>query len=206
MNKKLFSLLATLFMLSMLSNVAYAETDFNLTSGSEGSMKKYYANNTPFISDLSVDHEIYEYEVRNTSNLNSRELVNVLYRGNGGADVHARVLHMFDRNYLRYHGFTCYYGNSNSCQPDYIQPTNVVISPGNQYDVVEHWFGAFNSSESIRYNDYGGGMHYEYLKPRSSYNWNEFPGKTHTKVIAGGNEERSLRSIFWSRGTVTLNP
>ncbi|MGF9820734.1 hypothetical protein [Brevibacillus agri] len=205
--RKFIVSLTMLLSVSIFAVAVYAATDLNLVAGSEGTLKKYYANNTPLTSSLSVDHKVLQYEVRNTADLSSRELVNVLYRGNGGADQHARVLHKQNRNYLRYYGYTCYYGSGTSCQSDYVQPTNIVISPGSDgIDVIEHWFGAFNSSQSVRYKNYGAGIHFEYLQPNSSYNWNHWETSSHLKVIAGANLESSLRGIFWSTGTVKLNP
>lgn len=85
--RKFIVSLTMLLSVSIFAVAVYAATDLNLVAGSEGTLKKYYANNTPLTSSLSVDHKILQYEVRNTADLSSRELVNVLYRGNGGASA-----------------------------------------------------------------------------------------------------------------------
>ncbi|MEJ8548762.1 hypothetical protein [Brevibacillus borstelensis] len=68
----------------------------------------YYAKSYPD-GKTQGNHRVTFYEVRNVEKVKRGGIITVAYKGYGGTDLTAQVIHRFDEDYIKFYGTTCWY-------------------------------------------------------------------------------------------------
>lgn len=205
MKKTLTSIVSTLLFTTMIAAPVLANaTNITLsyTEDSNG-YGEYYAKSYPNGSTQN-NHKVTLYEIRNVENVKNGQIVSVAYKGNGGNDQRAHVVHRINDSNLTYSAPTCWYSGS-SCDSSIKGRDKIEITYPSGYTEVTYVYGtAYNNS--VANKNYGNGMHYTWRKSATdSYTWNHLPNGAQFQVWGGFFDNTAFAPRYQSTSSVKIN-
>lgn len=205
MKKIVTSIISTLLFSTMIVAPVFANpTSINLgyTEDSYG-YGEYYAKSYPSGSTQG-NHRVTLYEIRNVEGVSNGELVSVAYKGYGGNDLRAQVIHRINESYLSYSAPTCWYKGS-SCDSNIKGVDKIEISYPSGYAEITYQYGT-SYTNSVTDKNYGNGLHYMWRKKASdSYYWNHLPQGSQFSVWGGYFDNTPFNPRYLSTSTVKIN-
>lgn len=182
MRKTVLSTISTLLFSTMIVAPVFANpTSIKLayTEDSYG-YGEYYAKSYPSGSNQG-NHKVTLYEIRNVEGVDNGQVVSVAYKGYGGNDLRAQVIHRINEKYLSYSAPSCWYKGS-SCDSSIKGVDKIEMTYPSGHTEIAYLYGT-SYSNSVTDKNYGNGLHYTWRKKSSdSYYWNALPGGAHFSV------------------------